>query len=92
MFERFLKAKDQFEVGKSPSEEQVLNYFHHLRNDCKWAPTTLWSTYARINACVKRMFGFSMKSFVRVSETLKSYESGYKVKKAGVFSPQQVGY
>ena len=89
-FERFLKAKNQFVSGVPPTEEQVLNYFHYLRFDCKWAPTTMWSTYARVNACVKRMYGFSLKSFVRVSEALKSFESGHKVKKASIFTPQQV--
>ena len=89
-FERFLKSKNQFVAGAPPTEEMVLNYFHFVKNDCKWAPTTMWSCYARINACVKRMFGFSLKSFVRVSEALKSFESGHRVKKASIFTPQQV--
>jgi hypothetical protein len=89
-FERFLKAKNQFISGAAPTEEQVLNYFHFLRHDLKWAPTTMWSTYARVNACVKRLFGFSLKKFVRVSEALKAFESGHKVKKASIFTPQQV--
>ena len=91
-FERFLKSKDQFVAGSPPTEEQVLNYFCHLKNECKQAPTTLWSTYARINACVKRSYGFSLKTFVRVSEALKSFESGHRVKKASIFTPQQVVY
>ena len=91
-FERFLKSKDQFVAGAPPTEEMVLNYFHFVKNDCKWAPTTMWSCYARINACVKRMFGFSLKSFVRVSEALKSFESGHRVKKASIFTPQQVNF
>jgi len=71
LFERFLKEHNQFSANSPPTEIQMLNYFHHLRNDKKWAPTTLWSTYARLNACVKRMYGFSMKSFVGVSACLK---------------------
>ena len=90
LFERFLKEKNQFVANSPPTEIQMLNYFHHLRNTLKWAPTTLWSTYARLNACVKRMYGFSMKSFVGVSACLKSFESGHRVKKASVFTPQQV--
>jgi len=89
-FEYFLKSRGQFVPDSAPTELQVLNYIHFLRNDKKWAPTTLWSTYSRINACVKRVFGFSMKKFVRVSDTLKSFESGYKVKKASIFTPAQV--
>ena len=89
-FERYLKSMKKFVPNARPIEEQVLNYFHHLRHDKHFAPTTLWSTYARINACVKRMYGFSLKEHVRVSDVLKSYETGYTVKKASIFTPGQV--
>ena len=89
-FERYLKSMKKFVPNARPTEEQVLNYFHHLRHDKHFAPTTLWSTYARINACVKRMYGFSLKEHVRVSDVLKSYETGYTVKKASTFTPGQV--
>ena len=90
MFERYLKSQKQFVENIAPTEIQVLNYFHFLKHEKHLAPTTLWSTYSRVNACVKRLFGFSLKNFVRVSDVLKSYESGYKVKKASIFSPQEV--
>ena len=90
MFERYLKSKKQFVPNVAPSEIQILNYFYFLRHEKKMAPTTLWSTYSRVNACVKRLFGFSLKNYVRVSDVLKSYESGYKVKKASIFTPQEV--
>jgi hypothetical protein len=89
-FERYLKSMKKFVPNARPTEEQVLNYFHHLRHDKHFAPTTLWSTYARINACVKRLHGFSLKEHVRVSDVLKSYETGYTVKKASTFTPGQV--
>jgi len=89
-FERYLKSMKKFVPNAEPTEEQVLNYFHHLRHDKHFAPTTLWSTYARINACVKRLHGFSLKEHVRVSDVLKSYETGYTVKKASTFTPGQV--
>ena len=89
-YEQFLKSRNQFVADAPPTEIQMLNYFHYLRQDRKWAPTTLWSHYARINACIKRKFGFSMKTFVRVSDALKSYESGHHVKKAAIFSPQEI--
>ena len=92
MFERYLKSQKQFVPDVAPTEIQILNYFHYLRHEKKMAPTTLWSTYSRVNACVKRLFGFSLKNFVRVSDVLKSYESGYKVKKASIFTPQEVRY
>ena len=90
MFERYLKSMKQFVPNLAPTEIQILNYIHYLKHEKNMAPTTLWSTYSRVNACVKRLFGFSLKSFVRVSDVLKSYESGYKVKKASIFTPQEV--
>ena len=89
-FERYLKSQKQFVPDSAPTEIQLLNYFHFLKFEKKLAPTTLWSTYSRINACVKRVHGFSLKNFARVTEVLKSFESGYKVKKASIFSPQEV--
>ncbi len=90
MFERYLKSQNQFVPNVAPSEIQILNFFHFLKHEKNLAPTTLWSTYSRVNACVKRLYGFSLKSYVRVTDVLKSYESGYKVKKASIFSPQEV--
>ena len=90
LFERFLKSKNQWTPNIAPTDLQVLNYFYYLRNELKWAPTTLWSTYARINAVMKRLYGISLNSFKRVSDVLKSYESGHIVKQAGIFTPQQI--
>ena len=90
LFEKFLKTRNQWELNTCPTDLQVLNYFHHLRHDLKWAPTTLWSTYARINAVMKRLYGVSLNSYTRVGDILKSYDSGHKVKRAGIFTPQQI--
>ncbi|EFX60517.1 hypothetical protein DAPPUDRAFT_123885, partial [Daphnia pulex] len=90
LFERFLKARNQWTPEVAPTDLQVLNYFHHLRHDLHYAPTTLWSTYARINAVLKRLYGVSLNSYKRVSDVLKSYESGHVVKQAGIFTPQQI--
>jgi hypothetical protein len=90
LFERFLKGRNQWKSNVAPTELQVLNYFHYLRNELKWAPTTLWSTYARINAVMKRVYGKSLNDFKRVGDVLKSYDSGHTVKQAGIFTPQQI--
>jgi hypothetical protein len=88
--EKFLKSRNQWEPNTCPTDLQVLNYFYHLRHDLKFAPTTLWSLYARINAVMKRLYGVSLNSYTRVGDVLKSYDSGHVVKKAGVFTPQQI--
>jgi len=89
-FERYLKSKNQWQPNTVPSDLHVLNYFHFLRHELKYAPTTLWSTYARINAVMKRVYGVSLNSYSRVSDILKSYDSGHVVKQDGIFTPQQI--
>jgi hypothetical protein len=87
-FENYLKKKGA-DPNVEPSELSILNYFHHLRNDKKWASTTLWSHFSRVNAVMKRTWGFSMTKYPRVPDLLKGYEGSHRVKKACVFSPQQ---
>jgi hypothetical protein len=90
MFERYLKSQKQFVPNVFPKDVQILNYFHYLKHTKCLAPTTLWSTYARVNACCKRLYGRSLKEYPSVTEVLKGYESGYSVKKASIFSPAEV--
>ncbi len=89
-FEKFLKSRNQWVANTCPTDLQVLNYFHYLRHELKFAPTSLWSIYARVNAVMKRVFGVSLNSYSRVGDVLKSYDSGHVVKKAGIFTPQQI--
>ena len=90
LFKKFLKSKNQWQANTVPTDIQILNYFYHCRHELKWAPTTLWSTYARINAVMKRVYGVSLNSYTRVADVLKSYDSGHVVKQAGIFTPQQI--
>ena len=89
-FEQFLKNSNKFEPDMIPSETSLLNYFHHLKNERFFAPTTLWSIFSRLNAVFKRKYRFSLKTLPSVSDLLKSYEVGHRVKKSSVFTPQQV--
>jgi hypothetical protein len=89
-FEKYLKSKNQWKPNSVPTDLQLMNYFHFLRHDLKFAPTTLWSTYARINAVMKRVHGVSLNSYTRLGDVLKSYDSGHVVKQAGIFTPQQI--
>jgi hypothetical protein len=88
-FELFLKSEDQFEKGVIPTETMILNYFRYLKVVKHWQPTTIWSQYSRLNGVVKRRFKFSLKEFPSLTDLLKSYEVGHRVKKANVFTPQQ---
>jgi hypothetical protein len=88
-FEQYMKVQKQFEPNVVPDETCILNYFHHLKVDLKWASTSIWSQYSRINAVFKRRFRTSLKIYPSITDLLKLYEVGHRVKKSSVFSPQQ---
>jgi hypothetical protein len=88
-FEQFLKSESKWVPNVCPDEVSMLNYFHYLKTKKKWVSTSIWSTYSRINAVLKRKFGVSMKDYPRIQDLLKSFEFGHRVKKSSVFTPQQ---
>ena len=88
-FELFLKSENKFAPNVVPDETMLLNYFRYLKNIKQYKATSIWSQYARLNGVLKRRFRFSLKEFPSVSDLLKSYEVGHRVKKASVFTPQQ---
>jgi hypothetical protein len=87
--EIFLKSENLFESNVMPTEHMILNYFHHLKTKKKFGATTIWSIYSRLNGVIKRRFHISLKDFPSMTNLLKSYEVGHRVKKANVFTPQQ---
>jgi len=89
-FQTFLKGNGQFFAGVAPTEEALLNYFSYLRIDRHFAASSIWCTSAKLNACLKREFGFKLQDYPSISELLKSFDSGEVVKKAKVFTPQEV--
>ena len=88
-FEIFLKSENQFAPDVVPTETMLLNYFRYLKVHKKWQATCNWSQYARLNGVLKRRFKTSLKEFPSLSDMLKSFEVGHRVKKASVFTPQQ---
>jgi hypothetical protein len=91
-FEQYLKREKQFEPNVAPTERMLLNYFSYLKRIKGWVATTIWSQYSRLNGVLKRKFRISLKDYPTVTDLLKSYEVGHRVKKASVFSPQQEFY
>jgi len=89
-FQRFLKANGRFVQGVAPTEEDFQNYFRFLKDDQHFVASSLWCTSAKLNACLKREFGIKLQDFPCVSELLKSFDYGHVVKKAKIFSPQEV--
>jgi hypothetical protein len=87
--EKYLKRVGKFDPDNPPDELSLLNYFHHLRTKKGWQPSTLWSHFSRVNAVMKRSWGVNLTKYPRLSDLLKGYESGQRVKKSSVFTPQQ---
>ena len=72
-----------------PKEKHFIEYFKYLRNDKKFATTTLWTTYSKINAVLKMKFGRALQEFPRVAKFIKSFNTDVK-KKAAIFSPEDL--
>jgi len=87
--ESYLKSTGNFDPKSPPDELSILNYFHHLRTVKGWVATTLWSHFSRVNAVMKRVWSVNLTIYPRLSELLKGYETGHRVKKSSVFTPQQ---
>lgn len=87
--EKYLKGCGAYDPNVAPDQLSLMNYFHHLRHDLKWAATTLWSHFSRVNAVMKRTWGVNLTIYPRLTDLLKGYEAGQRVKKSSVFSPQQ---
>lgn len=87
--ENYLKRGGKYDPDTAPDQLSLLNYFRHLRVDKGWGASTLWSHFSRVNAVMKRTWGVNLTIYPRISDMLKGYESGQRVKKASVFSPQQ---
>ena len=67
-FEQWLKSKD-VPVDREPSEESLLAYLQEIGR--KYKPTTLWSKYSMLNACMKSNWGKDLKTAPRLTLFLK---------------------
>ena len=70
---------------RAPSEEELLQYFKHLREDKKMSSSSLWTTYSMINGMCKGKFACNLKQYCRVTSLIKSFDVDIKTK-ARVFS------
>ena len=82
-FTRFSNSSDDFEK-RMPSENELLEYFQHLRNKKKNSSSTLWTVYSMLNSVCKGKYSERLQKFPRITALLKSYNKDCK-KKAAVF-------
>jgi len=65
---------------RAPPEEELLQYFKHLREDKKMASSSLWTTYSMINRMCKGKFTCNLKQYCRCHacrELVPAANSGY---------------
>ena len=67
-----------------PSEENFLQYFDHLKNQKKYAPSTTWSIFSMLNHKFQLLFGKKLQIYPRITMLLKLFEAGYVRKKASI--------
>lgn len=73
-----------------PTEAHFLGYFDHLWKKEGKASSTLWSIYSRLNKMTMIKYGFKLQTWPRITMLLKNAQQGYKRKRAGVFTVQEL--
>lgn len=60
-------------VISAPSEDELVRYFIHLRNNVKLAASSIWTTYSMINTVVKNKYGQRLQQFPKLTLLLKHF-------------------
>ena len=71
-------------------EDDFIRYLVWARDEKKWASSTLWTMYSRLNNVFKRKTGIDAKNFMRLKMLLKSYNEGYERTAAKTFSKAEI--
>ena len=85
-FVAYSELKDDFKLDDI-TEEMIIQYIEFLHVDLKYAPTTVWSSFSKINTKYQDLGGNKLQlKFPRLIKVLKQYQSGYIAKRAQTFS------
>ena len=87
-FRNFVTASEELD-SRIPTEEEVFSFMKYLREEKGAASSSMWTKYSMLNAVMKSKYNFSLKTFLRVTILLKSFDTDIK-KKAAVFSRDEV--
>ena len=75
---------------QQPPEEGILTeYFKFLRDEKKYASSSLWVYYSHMNVVMKNRYSIKLQSFPRITTLLKSFDTDIK-RKAGVFESSDI--
>ena len=70
--------------SRTPKENELLDFFRHLRNDLKYSSSSMWTYYSMLNAVIKGKYGERLQKYPRITYLLKSHDTNIE-KKAPVF-------
>ena len=72
-----------------PGEESFVRFFNYLRQEKKYASTTLWTYYSCLNSMMKRKYNFKLQDLPRLTMLIKGYDTDIK-SKAHIFEETQL--
>jgi len=73
------------------TEEMLAQYLDFLRNELEYAPTTIWSSFSKVNTKYQDIGGLKLQDkFPRLKNLLKRYQDGYVKKRADTFDYEQI--
>lgn len=78
------------EHENKPTEENLLQFFEHLKIVKKYASSTIWSVYSMLNNKYQALYGEKLQKYPRITMLIKSYEAGYVRKTAEAFSKDEM--
>ena len=80
-FLQFSGSRQEEFQTKMPSEEDLTNYFKFLRENKKFASSTLWTNYSMLNSIIKGIYNKRLQhEYPRITSLLKTYDTDIKKK------------
>ena len=74
---------------RRPSEEEIREFFIHMRTERGCAASTIWTNFSMVNSLTKGKYSFDMRSLPRIVTLIKSFEGAPK-KKAAIFTVEEL--
>ena len=87
-FREFISADFDCESGP-PCKECFTKFFKFLRNEKKYASTTMWTHYSCLNSIMKRKYNVKLQELPRLTMLVKSFNTNIK-DKAAIFDESQM--
>ena len=94
----YLKTWKQYSDWKTSSEIEanddsqttVLAFFHYLKDEKGYAPSTLWTKSGHLKKCLQVLRQVDLSKYTNVTLTLKQWSKHHVKKKSKVFSMSEV--